>query len=109
MPLPLSGLCRSTKRLEFEMSQVIDSTEARVKKIVSEQFGMSIADVRGDAKICADIGADSLDALELVMSIEDEFDLYISDDDTRLFPTMTVDQAVEYVRGRLTEPKNSGA
>lgn len=86
------------------MNAVTDSTEARVKKIVSEQFGMSISDVSGNAKICADLGADSLDALELVMAIEDEFDLYISDDDTRLFSSMTVDQAVEYVRGRVSNP-----
>lgn len=54
--------------------------EHRVKKEVADQLGLSISDARNEAHIVHDLGADSLDAVELVMAIEDEFGIEIADE-----------------------------
>lgn len=69
--------------------------EERVKKEVANQMCLSIADIRNDAHIYGDLGADSLDAVELVMAIEDEFGIEIDDENAEKIAT--VQQAIDYV------------
>jgi len=75
------------------------NTEDRVKQVVAEALGIAIVDVRNDSKFVDDLGADSLDAVELVMFLEDEFGMEISDDDAEKIET--VQQAVDYISARL--------
>jgi acyl carrier protein len=82
------------------MNTVIDRTEA-VKKVISEQLGVSIRDLKGEQTFRRDLGADSLDEVELVMALEDEFDIYISDEDTKAIGAMTVGGAIQYIQTRL--------
>ena len=57
------------------------SIEERVKKIVSDQLGKSLDEIQSDSSFVDDLGADSLDTVELVMALEEEFDLEIADED----------------------------
>lgn len=54
--------------------------ESNVKRVVQEQFGLSEKEISNDKKLVADLGADSLDLVELVMAIEDEFTIEIEDE-----------------------------
>jgi acyl carrier protein len=74
--------------------------ESRVKKIVSEQLGTDEAKVTNKSSFIDDLGADSLDTVELVMAIEEEFDTEIPDDDAEKITT--VQQAIDYINKNLT-------
>ncbi|MGI6148884.1 MAG: acyl carrier protein [Firmicutes bacterium] len=67
----------------------------KIQKILVEQLGVSHEDVTEDASFVEDLGADSLDVVELVMALEEEFDLKISDEDAEKITT--VRDAVEYI------------
>jgi acyl carrier protein len=69
--------------------------EARVKKIIAEQLGLEESTVTNEKAIVADFGADSLDTIELVMAIEDEFNLEIADEDAE--KVVTVQDAIDLV------------
>lgn len=69
--------------------------EQRVKKIVSEQLGASEADVKNTSSFVDDLGADSLDTVELVMALEEEFDCEIPDEEAEKITN--VQQAIDYV------------
>lgn len=69
---------------------------AKVKSIIVEQLGVEEAEVKENAKFIDDLGADSLDTVELVMALEEEFSIEISDDDAEKI--MTVKDAVTYVQ-----------
>lgn len=69
--------------------------EQRVKKIVAEQLGVSEGDVKNGSSFVDDLGADSLDTVELVMALEEEFDCEIPDEDAEKITT--VQQAIDYV------------
>ncbi|MBW2185974.1 MAG: acyl carrier protein [Desulfuromonadales bacterium C00003068] len=71
------------------------STEDRVQKIVAEQLGVEADQVTSEASFMDDLGADSLDTVELVMALEEEFDIEISDEDAEKI--QTVKDAVTYV------------
>lgn len=71
----------------------------RVKQIIVEQLGVEEEQVTLDASFVDDLGADSLDIVELVMTLEEEFDLEIPDEDAENITT--VNSAVEYLRERL--------
>jgi acyl carrier protein len=71
------------------------SIEDRVKKIVSDQLGASIGTIENDSSFVDDLGADSLDTVELVMALEEEFDLEIADEDAEKIST--VNEAVAYI------------
>ena len=73
--------------------------EQRVKKIVSEQLGVNEADVKIDSSFVDDLGADSLDTVELVMALEEEFECEIPDEDAEKITT--VQQAVDYVKAHV--------
>jgi acyl carrier protein len=73
--------------------------EQRVKKIVIEQLGANEADVKNASSFVDDLGADSLDTVELVMALEEEFDCEIPDEEAEKIPT--VQQAIDYVNANL--------
>ena len=73
--------------------------EQRVKKIVSEQLGANEADVKNQSSFFDDLGADSLDTVELVMALEEEFDCEIPDEEAEKITT--VQQAIDYVNANL--------
>ena len=68
----------------------------RMKKIIVEQLGVDEADVTPQASFVEDLNADSLDLVELIMSLEEEFNLEISDEDAEKIHT--VSDALEYVQ-----------
>jgi acyl carrier protein len=73
----------------------------RVKKIVIDQLGVDEEQVTPDASITDDLGADSLDRVELVMAIEQEFDIEISDEEAEKIET--IQDAVKYVQEQVED------
>ena len=71
------------------------SIEERVKKIIVEQLGVKEEDVKPEASFVEDLGADSLDTVELVMALEEEFDIEILDEEAEKITT--VQSAIDYV------------
>ncbi|MCD4687817.1 MAG: acyl carrier protein [Desulfuromonadaceae bacterium] len=71
------------------------SIEEKVKQIVAEQLGVEEDQVTGEAAFMDDLGADSLDTVELVMALEEEFDIEISDEDAEKIAT--VQDAISYI------------
>ena len=71
---------------------------AKVKKIISEQLGVPEADVKPEASFVNDLGADSLDTVELVMALEEEFSVEIPDEDAEKIST--VQNAIEYIKAK---------
>lgn len=71
------------------------SIAERVKQIVAEQLGVDEDQVTNEASFMEDLGADSLDTVELVMALEEEFDIEISDEDAEKI--QTVQDAVDYI------------
>ncbi|HNQ03756.1 MAG TPA: acyl carrier protein [Thiobacillaceae bacterium] len=69
--------------------------EARVKKIVAEQLGTNEADVKLESSFVDDLGADSLDTVELVMALEEEFECEIPDEEAEKITTVQL--AVDYI------------
>ncbi|MFH0930481.1 MAG: acyl carrier protein [Candidatus Zixiibacteriota bacterium] len=72
------------------------SIEEKVKEIIVEQLGVDPAQVTPEASFVNDLGADSLDTVELVMALEEEFNLEIPDEEAEKIST--VGQTIEYVR-----------
>lgn len=68
---------------------------SQVKKIIAEQLGVEEDKITGDASFIDDLGADSLDTVELVMALEEEFGIEISDEDAEQIQNL--DQAVAYI------------
>ncbi|HNX71212.1 acyl carrier protein [Rivihabitans pingtungensis] len=75
----------------------MENIEARVKKIVAEQLGVNEAEVKNESSFVDDLGADSLDTVELVMALEEEFGCEIPDEEAEKITT--VQQAIDYVSG----------
>ena len=71
---------------------------AKVKKIISEQLGVPETDVKPEASFVNDLGADSLDTVELVMALEEEFGVEIPDEDAEKIAT--VQNAIEYITAK---------
>jgi acyl carrier protein len=70
--------------------------EERVKEIIVEQLGVSEDEVVPEASFIDDLGADSLDIVELVMAMEEEFDMEISDEDAEKI--QTIQDAINYIK-----------
>jgi acyl carrier protein len=77
----------------------MSNIEERVKKIVCEQLGAKEEDVKASASFVDDLGADSLDTVELVMALEEEFETEIPDEDAEKLTT--VQQAIDYIIANL--------
>ena len=77
----------------------MSSIEERVKKIVAEQLGVKEEDIQNGASFVEDLGADSLDTVELVMALEEEFETEIPDEDAESITT--VQHAIDYIESHL--------
>ena len=77
----------------------MSNIEERVKKIVAEQLGVKEEDVKSDAAFVEDLGADSLDTVELVMALEEEFDTEIPDEEAEKITTVQL--AIDYINTNL--------
>ena len=73
----------------------MSSINDRIKQIVAEQLGVDEDQVTNEASFMDDLGADSLDTVELVMALEEEFDIEISDEDAEKI--QTVQDAIDYI------------
>ncbi|MEO8465242.1 MAG: acyl carrier protein [Gammaproteobacteria bacterium] len=78
----------------------MSSVEEQVRGIIAEQLGLKADEIKNDASFVDDLGADSLDTVELVMALEEEFETEIPDDDAEKITT--VQQAIDYIRARQT-------
>ena len=77
----------------------MDNIEARVKKIVAEQLGVAEGDVKNESSFVEDLGADSLDNVELVMALEETFDITV--DESELEGIETIGQAYDLISAKL--------
>ncbi|GJL53725.1 MAG: acyl carrier protein [Nitrospirales bacterium] len=73
--------------------------QERIKKIIAEQLGVEEDEVVHDAKFVDDLGADSLDTVELVMALEEEFDVEIPDEDAEKI--QTVGGAIDFIKEKV--------
>ena len=71
------------------------SVDERVKSIVAEQLGIGVDEINNESSFIDDLGADSLDTVELVMALEEEFDIEISDEEAENIST--VQTAIDYI------------
>ncbi len=74
----------------------MDNIEQQVKKVVAEQLSINEADIKNDSAFIADLGADSLDTVELVMALEDNFGIEIPDDQQEKI--QTVQDAINFIK-----------
>lgn len=74
----------------------MENIEQRVKKIVAEQLGVKEEEIKNESSFVDDLGADSLDTVELVMALEEEFETEIPDEEAEKITT--VQQAIDYVQ-----------
>jgi len=96
--LPLASVAEGWRGrgLTLEKGITMENVEQRVKKIVAEQLGVNEADVKPESSFVNDLGADSLDTVELVMALEEEFETEIPDEFAEKITT--VQQAIEYIK-----------
>lgn len=77
----------------------VENVEAKVKSIIAEQLGVGEAEIHAESSFIEDLGADSLDIVELVMAIEEVFEIEIPDDDAENI--RTVKDAIEYINEHM--------
>ena len=77
----------------------MSNIEERVKSIIVKQLGVKEEDVKNESKFIEDLGADSLDTVELVMGLEEEFDTEIPDEEAEKITS--VQEAIDYVNNNL--------
>jgi acyl carrier protein len=75
------------------------AVEERVKKIIAEQLGLEEEEVTAESSFVDDLGADSLDTVELVMAFEEEFGIEIPDEDAEKI--LTVQNAIDYIKEKV--------
>ena len=81
----------------------MDSIEQRVRKIIAEQLGVNEAEIKNESSFVDDLGADSLDTVELVMALEEAFEVEIPDEDAEKI--RTVQDAIDYIDKRAKVAK----
>jgi acyl carrier protein len=79
----------------------MSSVEDQVRGIIAEQLGVKADEIKNDASFVDDLGADSLDTVELVMALEEEFETEIPDEDAEKITT--VQQAIDYINSRKSD------
>ena len=79
-----------------EVGKSMATVDERVKKIIAEQLGVEEEEVTLEANFVEDLGADSLDTVELVMALEEEFEIEIPDEDAEKI--LTVGKALDYIK-----------
>ncbi len=77
----------------------MENIEQRVKKIVAEQLGVNESEIKNESSFVDDLGADSLDTVELVMALEEEFECEIPDEEAEKITS--VQQAIDYVKANV--------
>ena len=77
----------------------MSNIEDRVRKIVAEQLGVKEEEVKAEASFVDDLGADSLDTVELVMALEEEFETEIPDEEAEKITS--VQQAIDYIKAHV--------
>ena len=77
----------------------METVEQRVKKIVAEQLGVNDADIKPESTFVDDLGAHSLDTVELLMALEEEFECEIPDEEAEKITS--VQQAIDYINAHL--------
>jgi acyl carrier protein len=78
----------------------MESIEQRVKKIVAEQLGVNETDIKNESTFVDDLGADSLDTVELVMALEEEFECEIPDEEAEKITS--VQQAIDHINAHVS-------
>ena len=79
----------------------MESIEQRVRKIVAEQLDVSEGDIKNESTFVDDLGADSLDTVELVMALEEEFECEIPDEEAEKITS--VQQAIDYIQSHVKQ------
>jgi acyl carrier protein len=74
----------------------MDELEMKIKSVIAERAGKSVSDIRDDASFIEDLGLDSLDLVDMIMKLEEEFGISIPDED--LDKIRTVKDAINYIR-----------
>jgi acyl carrier protein len=87
--------CCEFKLIALIKENIMSTIEERVKKIILEQLGTQESEVKEEASFVDDLGADSLDTVELVMALEEEFDTEIPDEEAEKITT--VKSAIDYI------------
>ena len=98
----VTSIIRSTisrKEVTRMSADMTADTNSRVRKIIVERLGVDEEDVTPEASFVDDLGADSLDTVELVMAFEEAFEVQIPDEDAEKI--LTVQNAVDYIKHRL--------
>ena len=75
---------------------MVDVSDDKIKEIIADKLEISLEQVTEEAKFIDDLGADSLDVVELIMSLEDEFDIEISDEQAEKI--VTVGNAIDFMK-----------
>jgi len=83
------------------MSVPVEEVSQKVKKIIAEQLGKTEEEIKEQASFLGDLGADSLDIVELIMTFEEEFDTEISDEEAEKI--QTVQEAIDYIVARIED------
>ena len=83
------------------MSVPVEEVSQKVKSIIAEQLGRPEEEIKEQASFLGDLGADSLDIVELIMTLEEEFDTEISDEEAEKI--QTVQEAIDYIVARLQD------
>jgi acyl carrier protein len=78
----------------------MEKVEERIKKIVAEQLGVNETEVKNESSFVDDLGADSLDTVELVMALEEEFECEIPDEQAEKIHT--VQKAIDYINSNTS-------
>ncbi|RUM60474.1 MAG: acyl carrier protein [Persephonella sp.] len=78
---------------------MVNNIEEKVKEIIAEQLGIEVDQIKPESKFVDDLGADSLDVVELIMAFEEAFDIEIPDEDAEKI--QTVKDVIDYIQAKL--------